>query len=137
MRGSLVCLLVLTLMPRVSGQDELVLVRPSDPLFHWPGCPRVTDTRDVLAMTKAQAAGRGKKPHDECDPANPPQTPDDRKRAAALATPVFVDTTSRYYHREKCRLLGNGARRLSLDEAARKHFPCRTCKPPVRPRPKR
>ena len=52
----------------IPRQDALVLTRPSDSLYHWPGCPVVRDATDVLAMTQAQAAGRGRKPHADCDP---------------------------------------------------------------------
>lgn len=121
---------------RTGTQDELVLVRASDPLYHWPGCPLVRDAKDVVAMTRAQATGRRKKPHAECDPQNVSQTPEDRKRAEAHATPIFIVSGDRYYHREQCKKLGKPSRKVALDEAAKKHFPCRTCKPPVRPRPK-
>ena len=120
-----------------AAQDALVLIRPSDPLYHWPGCPVVRDAKDILAMTQGQAAGRGKKPHADCDPANLSQTPEERKRAEALKTPIFIASGDKYYHREKCEKLAAGSRKVTLDEAAKKHFPCRTCKPPIRPRPPR
>jgi hypothetical protein len=120
-----------------AAQDALVLTRASDPLYHWPGCPVVRDAKDVLAMTQGQAAGRGKKPHADCDPANVRQTPGERKRAEALKTPLYIASSDRYYHREKCEKLGTPSRKVSLDEAAKKRFPCRTCKPPIRPRPPR
>lgn len=138
MRGLVILLLSLGAFAAAPPvQDELVITREKDPLYHRPGCPVVRDAKDVLAMTRAQANGRGKKPHPQCDPANTPQTAEERKRAEALATPLFIATGDRYYHREKCAKLGKAPRRVSLDEAAKKHFPCRTCKPPVRPRPKR
>lgn len=117
-------------------QDALVLIRPSDSLYHWPGCPVVRDAKDVLAMTQGQAAGRGKKPHAECDPRTVAQTPAERKRAEALKTPLFVASNDKYYHREKCGKLGTPSRKVTLEDASRKHFPCRTCKPPIRPRPR-
>ena len=118
-------------------QDALVLIRPADPLYHWPGCPVVRDAKDILAMTQGQAAGRGKKPHADCDPNTLAQTPEARQRAEALKTPLFIVADDKYYHREKCEKLGTPSRKVSLDEAAKKHFPCRTCKPPIRPRPPR
>ena len=124
----------LDVIPR---QDALVLTRPSDSLYHWPGCPVVRDTTDVLAMTQTQAAGRGRKPHAECDPEKVAPTPEERRRLEVLKTPIFVTSGDKYYHRDKCEKLGTPSRRVTLDDAARKHFPCRTCKPPVRPRPPR
>jgi len=81
-------------------------------------------------MTRGQAASRGLKPHDDCDPSKAGATP-------GRAKPAFVSVAKgdRFYHRDTCGKLGDAPNRVTLDEAAaRKLYPCRTCKPPIRPR---
>ena len=107
----------------VSTQSELVIVIQSARQYHRPGCPLVRAGKDVLAMQRGQAEQRGYKSHSECDPSYVPPPPS-----------VYVDAEGKHYHREKCEKLGKGPKRVLLEEAARKHWPCRTCKPPIRAR---
>ena len=116
-------------------QIEFVIVREGQKEYHRPGCPVVRDGKGVLAMSRGEAEAKQMKPHADCDPANPRNAGQAQGGGPVPAKPVYVftDSTS-YYHREKCPKLKNGAKRVSLDAAARKHWPCRTCKPPIRPR---
>jgi methylphosphotriester-DNA--protein-cysteine methyltransferase len=138
--GILVTLCSVALALTASGnvasqaQSEMVVQRDGTTVYHRPSCEQVRDVRDVLAMTRAQAESRGLKPHAECDPA---QNPAAKEGTASPAKPamVLVDVGGQYYHREKCEKLSKDSRRVSLTEAYKKHWPCRTCKPPIRPRP--
>lgn len=107
----------------VSPQPELVVVLQSTRQYHRPGCPLVRAGKDVLAMPRGQAEQRGFKSHPECDPSYVPPPPS-----------VYIDAEGKFYHREKCEKLGRAPKRVLLEEAARKHWPCRTCKPPIRAR---
>ena len=107
----------------VSAQSELVIVTQSTRQYHRPGCALVRAGKDVLAMQRGQAEQRGYKSHSECDPSYVPPKPS-----------VYVDGEGKFYHREKCEKLGKAPKRVLLDEAARKYWPCRTCKPPIRAR---
>ena len=129
-----------------AGQGELVIHKKGTKVYHRPSCPVVSDTTDVLALTRAQAEGRGYKPHEDCDPANP-----DAPAAAGKVKPetVYLDG-SRYYHRKTCTLLqgkgvyqdgkaegaksASGVKSASLEEAGKSHWPCPTCKPTIRKR---
>lgn len=128
------CLLPLTLALLLApvpapAQGEMVITKPGTPLYHWPGCPLIRDPKDVLAMTRAQAEARVLKPHDACDPSREPPPP--------KLPMVYIDEAGKDYHREKCEELGEKSRRVTVDEAVRKkHWPCRVCKPPIRPRTK-
>ena len=113
-----------------SAQSELVISIAGSKEYHRPHCDLVRRGGDLLALTVAQAHGRGLKAHDACDPLKTPP-PD----APKTPVHVYLDGTS-YYHREKCEKLGKAPKRVTLDEAAKKHWPCRTCKPPIRPRPR-
>ena len=122
------CLVVLLLAASSSVQDELVISIAGSKEYHRPHCDLARKGGELLALTVGQANGRGLKPHADCDPAkNPPPG------APAKPVHVFLDS-SNYYHREKCAKLGSSPKRVTLDEAARKHWPCRTCKPPIRQR---
>jgi hypothetical protein len=49
---------------------------------------------------------------------------------------VLIDVGGKYYHRDKCAKLSAKTKRVTVTEAAKlKHWPCPTCKPPIRPRP--
>lgn len=121
--------------------QELVLHKEGTGLYHRPACDVVRDGIGVLAMSRGQAEARGLKAHPECDPSLAPlpgKTPPASATPAAPKTPqppvfVFVDD-GKQYHREGCKRLGKGARRLALDEAAKHRWPCPTCRPPIRPR---
>ena len=118
------------------GQGELVIHKQGTKLYHRASCPLVAGASDVLALSRAQAEGRGYKPHEECDPANPDTAPDGKPKPET----VYLDGT-RYYHRKSCaRLEGKSAseegkvKSASLEDAGKSHWPCPTCKPPIRKR---
>ena len=112
-------------------QVEYVVVRGGAKDYHRPGCSVIRDGKDVLVMSKGEAEAKSLKPHPQCDPNDPRNVSGDAKPAPTVY--VFVDGSS-YYHREKCQNLKPKARKVTLDEAARKQWPCRVCKAPVRPR---
>lgn len=127
-RGAWLAVLLLAAWPSVQG--ELVISIAGSKEYHRPHCDHVRKGGELLALSVAQANGRGLKPHADCDPSkNPPPG------APPKPVHVFLDGT-KYYHREKCSKLGAKPTRVLLDEAAKKHWPCRTCKPPIRPRSK-
>jgi hypothetical protein len=111
----------------VSAQ-ELVITREGSKEYHRPGCELVQGRTDILAMQRGQAEARGFKPHRECDPSYVPPAP--------KPVMVTVDETAKYYHRDTCSKIGKSPRQVTLDDAAKKHWPCTTCKPPIRPRKK-
>ena len=126
--------IVLRAHSEVRTQSEMVIQREGTTLYHRPACDEVRDKRDVLAMTRAQAEGRGLKAHADCDPVkNPPG----QEGGAGVAKPamVLIDVGGQYYHRDKCEKLSSNSKRVPVTEAYKKHWPCRTCKPPIRPRP--
>ena len=108
-------------------QSELVVVREGDKQYHRPGCAMIRDGKDVAVMARGEAEVRQLKPHPDCDPSRSTQD------APAPAVYVFLDDTT-YYHREKCARLGPKPRRVSLEDAAKKYWPCKVCKPPIRAR---
>lgn len=150
--GRLLCVWLIAvgatlLQSPVFSQSELVIHKDGTKLYHRPGCPEVADRKGILAMTRAQAASRGYKPHEACDPANPDGTP-----AAGKPEPsptVYLDG-SRYYHRSTCTTLPTSkdqdqdqdnhkdkdkrVKAASLEVAGKSHWPCPTCKPPIRRR---
>ena len=89
-----------------------------------------------MALTLGQANARGLKPHVECDKEPPPvagTTGDGAVRKPSAPAFVFVDGT-KYYHREDCSKRSGPIKRTALDVAAKTHWPCPTCRPPVRKR---
>lgn len=126
---------------RAQAQTEMVISVSGTPEYHRAGCQRLRDAKEVLAMTVAQAHGRGLEPHADCDPAQSPQGPEsDPKKAGASAKPamVLIDVGGKYYHRDTCAKLSGKTKRVTVTEAAKlKHWPCPTCKRPIRPRPGR
>lgn len=130
MRLAIVLFGLLATVP--SSQRELVIVREGGKQYHRPGCPLVRDGKGVVVLSRGGAEARQMKPHPECDPSDPRNAVD----AAPPAAPVYVYTDrSKYYHREKCAKLGAEAKRVTVEEAAKKLWPCGVCKPPRRPRP--
>lgn len=118
---------------RAQRESEMVLGRDGTKVSHRPACDLVRDVRGVLAMTRAQAEARGLEPHAACDPSkNPPG-----KEGAASSKPAMVmaDVGGQFYHRDTCEKLSKTSRRMTVTEASKKHWPCRSCKPPIRPRP--
>ena len=118
----------------VAAQSELVVFKEGTTLYHRPGCPVIRDGAGVLALTKAQAEGRGYKPHRDCDPSNPNALSLSEKATAAQPpATVYVDG-SKYYHRKSCPKLDATSKTMKavrLDAAAKAHWPCPTCKAPV------
>jgi hypothetical protein len=129
-RIMLLCLLSLCAAGPALAQ-ELVIVLEGTKEYHRAGCDRIQGRTDVLAMQRGQAEARGFKPHADCDPARVPAG-----SAPAQVIMVTVDDGAKYYHRDKCAKIGKGPRKISVEEASRKHWPCPTCKPPIRPRKK-
>ena len=117
------------------AQSELVIVKKGDKEYHRPGCELVRDGVGVTAMTRAQAEARKLKAHAACDPANASADEPVKKSGKSDTVHVFVDGAGKYYHREKCEKLGKGEKKMVLDEAGKKYWPCPTCKPPIRKRP--
>lgn len=120
------------------AQSELVIVKKGDKEYHRPGCELVRDGVGVTAMTRAQAESRKLKPHAACDPEKAGESEAAGKKSAKSETVhVWVDDGGKYYHKEKCEKLGKGEKKMVLDEAGRKYWPCPVCKPPIRKRPKK
>lgn len=128
------------------AQSELVIVKQGTSEYHRPGCEVVKDGKGVLAMTRAQAEARKLTSHPVCDPSNAPEsasaTAGASKESSAASTKaatdfVYVDAAakSKYYHRAKCARLGEKEKKIALEQAGRKYWPCPVCKPPIRKRP--
>lgn len=127
MRIGMLAALLLCLGGAAFGQ-ELVIAIEGSKEYHRPGCERIAGRTDVVAMQRGQAEARGLKPHKECDPAFVPPP--------AKPVMVTVDASGKYYHRDTCKRIGKDPRKVTLDEAAKAHWPCTVCKPPIRPRKK-
>lgn len=125
---ALLSLIALLLVP--SLQPEYVIVKPGTPEYHRPGCDLVRNAKDVVAMTRAEAEARGLKPHPACDPANAGR--EQKKKAAPVY--VFVREGGTHYHREHCEKAGSAPKKMRLEDAAKKYWPCPVCKPPIRKR---
>ena len=107
-----------------AGQ-ALVLQKGTGREFHNPWCPLVRDGKDVLALTRAQAAARGLTPHAECAK--------DAGEGTLPAAPVFVHVDhAKYYHRATCARLARRSERQALSIAAKTRWPCPVCRPPIR-----
>jgi hypothetical protein len=127
MRLLLLAAAVLFALPQAS--TEYLLVKQGSKEYHRPGCDVVRDTKNVVAMTRAEAEARGLKPHAACDPAR------SAKNTAPKVQYVFVEPGDKRYHRETCPKLGKTRERITLDAAAaRKYWACSVCKPPLRKR---
>ena len=128
MRPLLILLFLISLAPRL--QTEYVLVKRGSKLYHQPNCEQLAGAKGVTAMTRSQAEARGFTQDPACDPAKHP--PGEKKKAAPVF--VYVQPDGKYYHREHCAKAGASPKRVTLDEAARKYWPCPVCKPPIRKR---
>jgi hypothetical protein len=120
--------------PRAQG--ELVIQKEGTTQYHRPGCPVIRDGAGVLALTRAQAEARGLSAHAECDPANAPTPKAGPPRGRGVPPPdaVVHAAGGKYYHRQSCRRLRAAkaaSRTLKLAEAAKTHWPCPTCRPPI------
>lgn len=112
--------------------------------YHWPSCPLVQTSPGVTVLLRAQANGKGYKPHKECDPANAlPATgtaPDSAGGGATSsgrnAGPIHVyvaKSDNGRYHRADCKVLPKDAKKVVLDRGAvRGRWPCTVCRPPIR-----
>ncbi len=111
----------------------MVIHKDGTKLYHRPGCPVIVDGTGVLAMTRAQAEGRGYKSHEDCDPANP-QAKAPQPAAPAPVT-VYVDG-GKHYHRKDCRRLtdADAVKPAVLEVVGKEKWPCPVCRPPVRKR---
>ena len=130
--GVLACLFLLPAL--AFGQSELVIYKEGTGLYHRAGCPVLTDAKDVMAMTRAQAESRGYKAHDDCDPAR--QKPGSAPGSNQAPAPVTVYLNDgKYYHRKDCPKLTAGGKPPKselLETAGKSHWPCPDCRPPVR-----
>ena len=117
-----------------AGQSELVIYKEGTGLYHRPGCPLLKDVTDIVAMTRAQAEARGHKAHADCDPDQ--KKPEGAPAPSPPPAPVTVYMTdARYYHRKDCPRLKDAGKQVkseSLETAGKSHWPCPTCRPPVR-----
>jgi hypothetical protein len=136
--AALVVLSLAVILPTLSAQSEMVIVKERTEYYHRPTCAIVRDGRNVLVMSRAQAEARGYKSDPDCDPSNraasaPATTPLGREQRVAPPPPAFVYVDGgKYYHRQDCRNLGTVKKKTLLEEAGRKYWPCPTCRPPVR-----
>jgi hypothetical protein len=125
-------LMLQSLAAGAPAQSELVIAREGDTLYHRPGCATIRDGKNVVALTRAQATARGLVPHEACH-AEPSETRDADRGRPQPQPDVYVDG-GRYYHRKDCGKLGAEAKKLELEGAAKKYWPCPACKPPIRKR---
>ena len=129
----LLAVLLLTGAWPARAQSGMVIHKEGTKQYHRPGCPVIRDFKGVLAMTEAQARARGYTQHEACEDAEGGGEGKGKDGAPAAVT-VYLDG-SKYYHRETCARVGDAKMKpASLDAVARKHWPCPTCKPPIRKR---
>ena len=115
-----------------SGSALVVLI-PGDKRFHQPGCPLVRKAgSNVRAMKQAEAERRGLTAHDCDDPAAAARD----AAAVANASKVLVQANDKRYHTPGCKQLTAAATETTVEKAAKDHWPCPVCKPPVRQRTK-
>jgi hypothetical protein len=113
--------------------SALVVSIPGDKRFHQPGCPLVRKAGSkVQVMKQSEAGRRGLEAHDCGDPA----TVERDTTAAANATPVYVQAGDKQYHKAGCARVKPGATESTVERAAKDHWPCPVCKPPIRQRAK-
>jgi hypothetical protein len=117
-----------TALPPV--QSELVIVKKGEKEYHRPACDEISNAKDVVALSRAQATARGLKQHEGCDPE---KVSAGDPAGSSQPTIVYVDS-SKYYHKKDCAKLGKDARKAELEEAGKKLWPCPTCRPPIRKR---
>lgn len=134
-------LILLAFVSAASAQGQLVIVTESTKQYHRPWCPVVRDgkQKDIVAMNLGQAELRGFKPHPACESANPPlgtptgpgASPVEEQQRAIYVYTAAGDTR---YHKENCARLPKERKRVLLEEAGKKLWPCSVCRPPVRKR---
>ena len=130
MRAVLILLLLLGLAP--GAQTEYVVVKPGQKVYHQPYCEQVAGAKNVVAMTRTQAESRGLKQDPACDPAT--HSPGEKTKKNPAPVYVYVQPGGKYYHREHCEKAGASPKKMTLEEAAKKYWPCPVCKPPIRKR---
>ena len=113
--------------------SALVVVIPGDKRFHQPGCALVRKAgSNVRAMKQAEAERRGLTAHDCGDPGAVARD----AAAATNASKVLVQGNDKRYHTAGCKQLTAAATETTVEKAAKDHWPCPVCKPPVRQRTK-
>jgi len=118
-------------------QSPYVIHKEGTSEYHRPWCPVVSDGKSVMALTRAQAEGRGLTSHAACekDPSQEAATGTGGRAAIGRAPTspqfVFIDG-SKYYHRETCEKRVGPRSRVALDTAGKSRWPCPVCRPPVR-----
>jgi hypothetical protein len=113
--------------------SALVVVIPGDKRFHQPGCPLVRKAgSNVRAMKQAEAERRGLTAHECGDPGTVARD----AAAATNASKVLVQANDKRYHTAGCKHLTAAATETTVEKAAKDHWPCPVCKPPVRQRAK-
>jgi hypothetical protein len=131
---------LLAVAPVAAGQSELVIYKEGTGLYHRPGCPVLKEAADtgaggdIVAMTRAQAEGRGHKAHAACDPDQKKTEGAPAQGSPPTAVTVYV-IDARYYHRKDCPKLKDASKQVKsapLETAGKSHWPCPTCRPPVR-----
>jgi len=134
---ALLMLMVVCAAGAPTAQSELVIAKQTPTKeYHRPDCPVIRDGKDVLAMTRAEAESRGFKAHRDCDPSKQTAPADQPPRGDASARPktppetVYIDASSRYYHRKTCAKLGTHPEAVAVTGVG-KRWPCPTCRPPV------
>jgi len=123
--------LLFIIIAAASQQSELVIVKQSTGEYHRAGCADIKDGKGVLAMSRAQAEARGFKAHAACVNAPPPSSEVESKPPKPSPVYVFTDA-GKYYHRAGCTKLGASPKKVLLDDAGRKLWPCPVCRPPIR-----
>lgn len=122
-------------IPVLAAAQTLVIHKQGTREYHRPWCPVIRDGKGVLALTLGQANGRGLRPHAECDKEPPgiAGTTGDNGSPGKPVAPVFVYVDGKkYYHRQDCAKRSGPLGREMLDVAAKTHWPCPACRPPVR-----
>jgi hypothetical protein len=134
-----ILILLLSASPRLL-QPELVIVIESTKQYHRASCELLRkQPKDVIAMNVGQAELRGYKEDPACDPSNPankretaPGSMSPSERAARVY--VYTAAGDTRYHRETCAKLAKPRKKVLLEEAGKKLWPCPTCRPPIRKR---
>jgi hypothetical protein len=131
--------ILLTIPSPDASQGRLVIVTEGTKQYHRPSCPIVREGKrqDIVAMNVGQAELRGFKPHSACESADPiaPSAPAQRSvEEKQRALFVYTSPGDSRYHKENCARLGKERKKLALEEAGKKLWPCSICRPPVRKR---
>ena len=132
---------LLTVAAAAFAQPELVVVTERTKQYHRPSCPLVREGKiEVTAMTVGQAEARGFRAHPVCDSSNPAnkqaQSASEPGSSSDRQAPVYVFTAAgdTRYHRETCAKLPKERKKVLLEEAGKKLWPCPVCRPPIRKR---